>query len=64
MGIAGGGGFVEESCWDVDGEGSVVLVGFEPVMTVEKDLMTCSDSRGTYSSNLRWYLAWLCPSSS
>jgi len=63
MGRAGGG--FDGSCWEVDVEGSVdVVVGFEPVMMVEKDLMTCSDSRGTYSLNLRWYLAWLCPSSS
>ena len=62
-----GGGFVE-SCWEaVEVEGSdvvSVVVGLEPVMVVEKDLMTCSDGRGTYSSNLRWYLAWLEPSSS
>lgn len=27
-------------------------------MVVEYDLIACSDSRGTYSSNLRWYFAW------
>lgn len=27
--------------------------GLEPIMAVEYDRITCSDSRGTYSSNLR-----------
>jgi len=48
VGVCGGSG------WDGfdDDEG-----GFEGSMAVEYDLMTCSDSRGVYSSNFKWYVA-------
>jgi len=39
--------------FEEEGVDAALEDGLEPIMAVEYDRITCSDSRGTYSSNLR-----------